>query len=276
MAIVHILTRGRIVLNDAVVFTRHALLNIFIAVILAGIVGLVILSPFALAGIAHFRNDWLQLSNIGQTYGAISAILSALALGGILASLLYQSRDSRVAHEHLTRTFQFELIKLELEDPSLMAATGAPWNTDIPSESDALRKFLYVQMWVSYFAGAYATGETSASTVRQWAAHELYRGAAGRSYWAAVGSRQIVNSKGRYRDFFRLLDDEYRKAVSAGVPVAAPIEMSATSTYLTMTHKFRLKKYDRLAKLIIPVIIGVLLGRILGVKKRERKLIRVF
>jgi uncharacterized membrane protein len=105
---------------------RRSLLTVFITIILLAIVGLVILSPLALAGIAHFRSDWIQLSNIGQTYGAISAILSALALGGILASLLYQARDSRIAHEQMIRTFQFELIKLELDDPSLAAAMGAP------------------------------------------------------------------------------------------------------------------------------------------------------
>lgn len=108
------------------VLTRRSFFIFLVTTGLMTIVGLVILSPLALAGIAHFRSDWLQLSNIGQMYGAISVILSALALGGILASLLYQARDSRNSHEQITRTFQFELIKLELEDPSLMIALGAP------------------------------------------------------------------------------------------------------------------------------------------------------
>jgi hypothetical protein len=49
----------------------------------AGFIGLVVLSPFALTELAHFRINWLQLSNIGQTYGAVSALLSSFALVGV-------------------------------------------------------------------------------------------------------------------------------------------------------------------------------------------------
>jgi hypothetical protein len=41
---------------------------------LIAIIGLVILSPFALAELLHFRHNWSQLSNIGQTYGAVRVI----------------------------------------------------------------------------------------------------------------------------------------------------------------------------------------------------------
>jgi uncharacterized membrane protein len=235
------------------VLTRRSVLTVFTAIGLVAIVGLVILSPFALAGIAHFRSDWTQLSNIGQTYGAISAILSALALGGILASLLYQARDSRIAHEQMTRTFQFELIKLELEDPSLMAATGAPL------DSNSLREFLYVQMWVSYMAGTYVTGDISASTVRQVAALEIFGGRAGRTYWAAVGQRQLANSKGRYNNFFRLLDEEYKRALSSGAPVAGPIAAPVSSSAAPKTSE---KRLERAGVVVLVAVIGVLAGRL--------------
>jgi hypothetical protein len=235
------------------------------------IVGLAILSPLALAGISHFRDDWLQLSNIGQTYGAVSAILSALALGGIIASLLYQARDSRNAHEQRTRTFQFELIKLELEDPSLMVATGAPWGVDIPSDTASLREFLYVQMWVSYLAGSYATGEISASTARQLAGLELFHGKAGRTYWAAVGARQIANSKGRYNQFYRLLDDEYRKAISSGIPAAGPIGADTDSGSPRGPLGIGIKSPEGISIVIVAAIIGMLGGR----AWRSRKAIRL-
>lgn len=243
------------------VLTRRSLLTAFITIILMAIVGLVIMSPFALAGIAHFRSDWGQLSNIGQTYGAISAILSALALGGILASLLYQGRDSRI-HEQMTRTFQFELIKLELEDPSLLAATGAPWGVDIPPDSASLRQFLYVQMWVSYLAGNYVTGQLSKSTARQYAALELFHGRAGRSYWAAVGQRQLANSKGRRNHFFRILDDEYKKAMSSGVSAAGPIQDGAAPVSSAVGPGIRLKSLERVCAFGVAAAIGMLAGRL--------------
>lgn len=250
------------------VLTRRSLLTVFISVILMAIVGLVILSPFALAGIAHFRGDWVRLSNIGQTYGAISAILSALALGGIVASLLYQARDSRIAHEQLTRTFQFELIKLELEDPSLMAAMGAPWGVDIPSDSASLREFLYVQMWVSYWAGSYVTGEMPASVLRNLASDELFRGRAGRAYWAAVGQRQVINSKGRRNNFFRLLDDEYEKVISSGVPVAGPIRGDNGSSPSIKVSTINAKPLERAHVVAILALIGILVGWLFRCKNR--------
>ncbi len=49
---------------------------------LAAIV-LIFLSPLALGFIASGNTDWNQLSLIGQSYGAISAILAALAVLGV-------------------------------------------------------------------------------------------------------------------------------------------------------------------------------------------------
>lgn len=231
------------------------------------IVGLVILSPFALAALAHTRRDWLQLSNIGQTYGAVSAVLSSLALGGVIASLLYQSRSTRNAHEETVRTLQFELIKMELQDPSLMTAMGAPWDVDLPSESTAIRDFLYVQLWVSFWGGNYTMGELTESAVRHFAAHELFRGEAGRTYWSAVGSLQITNSKGRLNRFFRILDDEYHKVIATGISAACPIRPSDSSADPQSTLGIRADPLQQAG-----IIIGaMLIGALAGLQWRQRK-----
>jgi hypothetical protein len=245
-----------------IVLIRRSVWTGFIAMGLMAIVILVVLSPFALAGIGHFGNDWIRFSDIGQTYGAVSALVSALALGGILVSLLYQARDSRNSYEQMTRTFQFELIKLELEDPSLMAAMGAPWGNEMPSDRKSLREFLYVQMWVSFLSGNYATGELSASTVRQFAALELFRGKAGRIYWAAVGKRQLANSKGHYNEFFRLLDAEYKSVISSGVPEAGPIDDDTVAASPGFISKMYTDYFGQVAGVVLTVIIGVLAKRL--------------
>lgn len=241
---------------------RRPTITVFITILFVTIVGLVVLSPLGLAELAHFRSDWTQLSNIGQTYGAVSAILSALALGGIIASLLYQARDSRIAHEQMGRTFQFDLIKLELEDPTLMAATGAPWSTDIPSDFDSLRQFLYIQMWVTYLAVGYVTGEAPESTIRQVAALELFHSKAGRTYWSAVGQRQIVNSKGRRNHFYRLLDEEYNKVMASGAPVAAPIKTDTSHVAAEDASGARMNSIERIRAVVIAAIIGMFIGRL--------------
>lgn len=237
---------------------------------LIAIVGLVILSPFALALLTHFRHDWSQLSNIGQTFGAVSAVISSLALGGILASLLYQARSTRNAYEQMIRTLQLELIKLELADPSLMTAMGAPWDVDIPSDSKSIREFLYVQLWVSFWGGNYAIGDLSESAVRHFAAHELFRGKAGRVYWAAVGSLQMMNSTGRLNKFFGILDDEYKKVLSSGVPPARPVEVDNRLTKPSLTSAICTKPVQQACIAAIAAFAGAAASRVWRDKRNER------
>jgi hypothetical protein len=251
------------------VLTRRPVPAAIITLILTAIVGLVVLSPFALAGIAHFRSDWVELSNIGQTYGAVSAILSGLALGGIIASLLYQARDSRIAHEQMKRTFQFDLIKLELDDPSLMAAIGAPWGIDALSDAELVREFLYVQMWVTSWVASYATGDFPESVVRQLAAHELFRGRAGRIYWESAGRRQLASSRGRQNRFFRILDEEYNKVISNGIPVAAPLKPGGGSAVPGNSPLSHAKSLEREGAVAISVIAGVLVGWALATRRQR-------
>src|SRR5689334_21565470 len=117
---------------------RRPLLITFLTIGLITVTGLVIFSPFALAALVHFKVDWLELSNIGQTYGAVSALLSSLALAGVIVSLLYQSRSNRNATEQRIRTLQFELLKMAMADPSLMTASGAPWDLNISPDSSSI------------------------------------------------------------------------------------------------------------------------------------------
>ena len=64
---------------------------------LVGLLAIVAPSPLALTALLNFKLNWSRLSSIGQTYGAVSALLSSLAISGIAISLLYQARDSRTA-----------------------------------------------------------------------------------------------------------------------------------------------------------------------------------
>src|SRR5215471_21034949 len=65
-------------------------------VITLGSLALVLISPILLRQLDRIKGiDWSLLSNIGQTYGAASAILSAVALIGISISLLVQVRQAK-------------------------------------------------------------------------------------------------------------------------------------------------------------------------------------
>jgi hypothetical protein len=109
--------------------------------------------------------------------------------------------------------------------------------------------------------GNYTIGELPESAVRHLAAHEIFRSQAGRNYWAAVGQVQIEDSSGRRKQFFRILDNEYDKVMSSGIPVARPIEMGDASTEALASSVIRLKRIQQLRTLIAATVIGILAGR---------------
>jgi hypothetical protein len=64
----------------------------------AALLLVVIFSPLALREFGNStQTNWSQLSSVGQTYGAISALLTAMALISVVASLLCQAREARLA-----------------------------------------------------------------------------------------------------------------------------------------------------------------------------------
>jgi hypothetical protein len=60
-------------------------------------------SPWALRAFGGSTTRWERLSFIGQTYGAASALLAALALIGIAATLIFQAHDTKIAREEARR-----------------------------------------------------------------------------------------------------------------------------------------------------------------------------
>lgn len=89
------------------------------------IIGLVALSPFTLQrmtpGTGEYRN---KLSAIWQTCSAIATILSALAVMGIVASIIIQSCQARVEQWQATRGLHKELLIMALEDPRYRGSWG--------------------------------------------------------------------------------------------------------------------------------------------------------
>src|SRR5260370_15365376 len=65
------------------------------AAALLAIAAFLIGTPYLLLAIGHVRhNDWTQFSSEGQAYGGIAAVLGMLALVGVAASRVLQSREA--------------------------------------------------------------------------------------------------------------------------------------------------------------------------------------
>jgi hypothetical protein len=89
-----------------------------VTVLVATIIGIA-LAPLGLIWIAQLHRGWVTLGNVGQAYGGISALISAIALVGIAGSLLLQSRQHSLDRIFYHRSRQAELYAVVREDPEL-------------------------------------------------------------------------------------------------------------------------------------------------------------
>jgi hypothetical protein len=225
-------------------------LTVFVGLI---VITLVVLLPFA----------FVRFSNTGQFYTIISVSVSSLALVGVTISLLYQARAGRTAREQAIRSLQQQLIKMEMDDPALMTAMGAPWGLPIPAESARIRDYLYIHMWATFWAGNYVVGELNTAAVRGVARAELFSSKAGRAYWAAVRERVLSTNEGKYLRFARIVDEEYQRVIASNVPVADPVRSTNYIADSTTHRKAGLRNFVLIA---VTLITGALVGR----KLRQR------
>lgn len=58
--------------------------------IVIAMVGVVVASPLALGVFGGAAEEWERLSFIGQTYGAISALIAVFALVGVVVTLIFR------------------------------------------------------------------------------------------------------------------------------------------------------------------------------------------
>lgn len=179
--------------------------------------GIVLLSPIFLEQLGKLTAaDWSRLSEIGQTYGAVSAVLAAVAVGGVVVSLLLQARQTRAGQVQVLRQFHLELMQMELDNPTLYLPCWGP--LDVPT-SQGKQQHIYTNLIVSYQWMSYDLDAAPELDIRG-ALATMFQGEIGRRYWgyarpywarwAELGSRS--------RQFLRLIDEEYQNAVAAGPP----------------------------------------------------------
>src|SRR5690242_93952 len=112
---------------------RRFALSVTAVLAVLAVLAAIALSPLALLAFKRTNGvDWTRLSEIGQTYGAASAVVSALALGGVALSLFLQTRQSRAEQVQAIRGIHTELVRMELEDLPLYLPCWGPLN--IPTE----------------------------------------------------------------------------------------------------------------------------------------------
>src|SRR5262249_16694631 len=93
------------------------------SLVVAGVV-LMTTSPALMLLTVQLPLPWARLSDVGQDYGTVSAIVSGLALLGVAVSLVMQQWQNRMTEEQTVRERHFDLIQLTLEDLKFLYSWG--------------------------------------------------------------------------------------------------------------------------------------------------------
>lgn len=170
---------------------------------------LVVGSPFALNLLTGFSSNWSVLSNIGQTYGAISALLAAMGLAGVVVTIFIQVNESRRDRADVMRSRHFDLYRMAMDDPSLTEISHSAAQRPVEER----RVVIYTNFQLEYWRMLWEIHELPASTLRGYA-EDMFRTQPGRTYWKEFGvARKSLKTGGRReRSFLRILDEEYEKA----------------------------------------------------------------
>ncbi|BCB79753.1 hypothetical protein GCM10022251_40150 [Phytohabitans flavus] len=173
------------------------------ALALVATVALIVLSPLALPILDDSDRDWERLSLIGQSYGAISAILAAAAVVGVAFTLILQQRQMREARRLAIRQFHTNLLAMAIENPELLQAWG---NFPHPKDAEP-RLTVYTNLVLNYFVLLHQTSSADLEEIRlhlrfmansEWA----------RRYWRDAAEGWTATYTGRSRQIIDIFAEE--------------------------------------------------------------------
>ena len=192
---------------------RRSFTGLALSFAIAAVVFGVIVSPLVLGLLSRANLNWQELSNIGQSYGAISAILSALALLGVIWTLFLQARQAAHSRTYAIRQYQATLLRMAMEDKRYIEAWG---NFPAPPGLDR-DLVLYTNLMMMYLVSLYETGVSDLDEIGAYAS-EIFDGAVGRMYWECRREFWLRVPSGKGAKLANKLDTEYQVAVSKGAP----------------------------------------------------------
>jgi hypothetical protein len=199
------------------------------------------------------NNDLVRFSNVGQAFGSISAILSAIALIGVVASLHFQMRQAEVSRIEVMRNIRIGLLQFALDRPRYLAAWGMSSDRNVEENQDlAYASLVFGHLKTAYLFRLLTDFELNAYLVNAFRNDVVVR------FWRE--NREIYladNLLGRNAQrFARIVDSRYNFVMSEDrrSGVNRPSDSSSSSTHAEVLAGSSAKS----AKL--PVITGAALG----------------
>ncbi|MPY63271.1 DUF6082 family protein [Streptomyces spongiae] len=149
---------------------------------------------------------------MNQAVSLISLAISTAALAVIAVSLLYQSRQMKMAQDENMRTHHRELIVMSMSDSELRSC----WGGDMPNESEGRgRQLMFANLIFSWYYSAYMTKDVTEAQLRL-NLDSFFRGEIGREYWRVGRSGWIDLTNAakarKKRRFPQIVEECYRAA----------------------------------------------------------------
>ena len=182
-----------------------------IVVLIVATIGIVV-APLGLEWIARVKRDWVVLGNVGQAYGGISALVSAIALVGVVGSLLIQARQHWLDKITLVRGRQAQLYTIVREDPELYwPILGGKFDN-----SESVRRRSFMIELLQYGAAGFETRIFSEESLRDEIFEGFFRYEENRQFWQSAWSQAEFGSTRKFRRFVTIGNEELARARAVG------------------------------------------------------------
>jgi len=203
--------------------TGDHLRRIGLVVISVAVAIVIACAPFGMEWIARFRRDWVTLGNIAQAYGGFSALISAIALVGVVGSLLIQVRQHSLDRSASIRGRQAQIYAVVREDPELYW----PVLGGVPGDERSIRQHTMRMEFLHYCVAGYECGLIPEKRLRTEVFPGFFTYEENRDYWASIqrGLLEDRPSK-KFRRFARIANEELQRAraTGPGLTISLPSE----------------------------------------------------
>lgn len=151
--------------------------------------------------------DLGRLSDAGQAFGIVSALLSGAAFAGVAASVAYQSRQNRQYRLEIWHTAHANLLFRVLDDPATFGpCIGDPARFDSEEE---MRRFYFTTLWLNFGQIGYRSGNFTEKSIRDEMCADMFASPIARDLWVKRCAMN-VDRYGGLSSFHEMVEEEFR------------------------------------------------------------------
>lgn len=190
---------------------------VIIAVIILGIV----FAPLGMDWISKTSRDWTVLGNVGQAYGGVSALISAIALTGVVGSLLLQARQHSLDRITAVRGRQAALYHIVREDPNMYW----PIMGGVSGDESSVKRWTFSIELLAYVSASFETGLLTEEGLRIqiFSGSGYFRYEENRQFWAMASKYWVdASSTRRRRKFVKIANEELARVRATGPGLVLP------------------------------------------------------